>query len=284
VRAAVAFVTRTGVELLAELLSRHPHVKELFIVARGAPITEPAALRALRDELDARVAVVVGATASRFHPKVWLLSGKDGLWVLSGSGNLTAAGLRENREQFEILHASDTASIKVQEDRFDDLTAGAVPLDEFEGSIAWRTWVEQQARRRRLAEQIADLDQAVAESHSVSRERDKEDLMRDLWDIYDKTLAAKLRKKDGAVYVPGGLRLQLEGKRGSGEPVLIVKSLCRNGTEGFGTIEENNRRDLTVESLVVDETKSYHTLFPVETHRLARERLDGFDPLRGKRT
>jgi hypothetical protein len=219
---------------------------------------------------------MVGPAAHRFHPKMWLLSGDEGLWVLSGSGNLTAGGLRENREQFEIVRASDAASIQAQEERFRTLTTGAVPLEEFEGSIAWKTWVEQQDRRRRLAEQLQDLDREVAKSHSVNREPHKQELMHDLWQIYEKTLAAKLLKRDGTVYVPGGFRLQLEGKRGSGEPVLIVKSLCKSGTEGFDTIKENRQRDLTVESLVVDEERSYHTLFPAETVRRARERLKDF--------
>jgi hypothetical protein len=280
VRAAIAFVTQTGVDLLSELLSRHPHVTELTIVARGASITEPEALLALRAELNAEVSVMVGPSASRFHPKTWLLSGDYGLWVLSGSGNLTLGGLCDNREQFEIFHAQDAASIQAQEERLSRLTEGAIPLDEFEGSIAWRTWVEQQDRRRRLEEQLTSLDRAVTDSHSINREPHKRDLMRDLWQIHDETLAAKLRKKDGSPYNPSGFRLQLEGNRGSGEPLLIVKSLCKSGTEGFETIEENDRRDLTVESLVVDKTKRYHSLFPTETVRLATERLERFNPSR----
>lgn len=129
-RAAVAFVTPSGVDLLAALLQRHPGIEELEVVARGAPITDPRALLTLRDRLGARVGVVVGAEAPGFHPKLWLLQGGDGLGVLAGSGNLTAGGLRDNREQFELVEVHDPEEIEAHEQRFEDLTAGAVPLEE----------------------------------------------------------------------------------------------------------------------------------------------------------
>ena len=47
-RAAVAFVTSTGVAVVEDLRSRHP-LLELQVTARGAPITQPQALLDLRD-------------------------------------------------------------------------------------------------------------------------------------------------------------------------------------------------------------------------------------------
>jgi hypothetical protein len=273
----VAFVTLSGVELLSDLLQRHPGVEEISITARAAPITEPAALLALRDRLGADVSVIAGPVAAQFHPKLWLLANARGeLQVLSGSGNLTGGGMHGNREQFEIGKVSDAAAIEAQERRFEELTGGAIPLDRHEDSIAWRTWMEQLQRRNQLEEQLRALDQALAKSHPESRDADKKQLLEDLWGIYDRTRAARLRQADGKLYVPSGLRLELEGVRGSGEPVSIATRLCRSETAGFRMMLEAGRRDLTVESLVVDSDKRYHSLFPEETRRASDERLRQF--------
>lgn len=274
--ASVAFVTGSGVEVLSGLLTRHP-VERLTVVARGGPITEPEALLALRGVLKADVAVIGGTEAARFHPKLWLIQAGSGeLRVLSGSGNLTAAGLRDNREQFEIFRTSEPEEIAAQSRRFKALTAGSIPLERFEGSIAWRAWVRQQARRNELARQLKALDEELATSPAEDRQADKEQLMGDLWDLYERTLAEKLRKDDGHIYNPSGLRLQLEGKRGPKEPVPITTSICKSGTEGFDTILKADKPELTVEFLVVDSERPYHTLFSEETRRLSAERLQRF--------
>jgi HKD family nuclease len=274
VRAAVAFVTSGGVDVLAGLLDRHPHVESVAIVARGAPITEPQALLALRARLGVDVAVIGGDGAPGFHPKIWLVESASGeLRVLSGSGNLTSAGLRDNREQFEVVRTSDRVAIEAQRRRFDVLTEGSIPLDLFEGSIAWRTWTQQLDRRAEMEKRLAALDRELAESPAVDREAHKAQLMSDLWDLYERTLAARLIKDDGHVYNPSGFRLQLEGKRGPKEPVPIAASICKSGTDGFDTILKADRPELTVEFLVVDALKPYHDLFPAETRRVSAERL-----------
>jgi HKD family nuclease len=277
VRAAIAFVTLSGVELLAELLQRHSNVEEVSLVVRAAPITEPDALLALRDRLGVQVSVIAGPEAARFHPKFWLLSSADGsLLVLSGSGNLTQGGLRDNREQFEVVRTNDSTAIEMQERRFEELTEGAIPLDRHEGSIAWRTWKDQLRHRAGLEGRLRELDQALAESHPESREADKKELLDDLWGIYERTREARLRQADGRLYVPSGLRLELEGARGSGEPVSIATRLCKSETDGFRAMLAAGQRDSTVESLVVDPSKGYHTLFPEEIRRASQERLQQF--------
>jgi hypothetical protein len=77
---AVAFVTSSGVDAISALLPESR--PELHIVARGAPVTEQAALRRLRDELAAEVSVVMGPDASRFHPKIWLFRRPDRTFIL----------------------------------------------------------------------------------------------------------------------------------------------------------------------------------------------------------
>ena len=102
VRAAVAFVTRTGVAELSDVFAGVGEVN-LEITARASDATEPEALLELRDGLGADVMVVIGRHAKAFHPTLWLIERDDDLVVVSGSGNLTGAGLTTNDEQFEVL-------------------------------------------------------------------------------------------------------------------------------------------------------------------------------------
>jgi hypothetical protein len=272
VRAAVAFVTHGGVDVLADLLGERGFPDRLEIVARGAPITEPDALIRLRDELRVKVSVIAEEKARRFHPKLWLIEAGEEMRVLSGSGNLTAGGMNGNREQFEVSSCAG-AEIENQLNRFAALTTGAVRLDSFEGSIAWRTWQAQEKERRALAERQKALDEELAAEKADNREADKSELTRDLWEIYDLTIAAELKKLNGRAYIPSGLRLELEGHRGSDEPVRLASRLCRRGTDGFDELCRHDRLDLTVEYLVADEGKRYHTLFRREIRDAAAARL-----------
>jgi len=51
--AAIAFVSRSGAEALCRLIDRHSSVEYVYIVARGAPITDPNALLKLKETLGA---------------------------------------------------------------------------------------------------------------------------------------------------------------------------------------------------------------------------------------
>jgi hypothetical protein len=274
-RAAVAFASLDGVALLREILGESD-LELIQIVVRGAPVTDPAALPFLQEELGADVSVVCGPAAVRFHPKLWLLRGEAELDVLTGSGNLTTGGLQRNLEQFELLRVTAEPEIAAHEERFSALTADALPLDEVVGSIAWREWIRTQKDRSRLERELRRLEQRVLESPPRDRTMDKKALLDDLWDIHDRTVAERLPKRDGGAYNPSGLRLELEGHRGVSDPVLIVGRLCRRQTDGFDTILAADRPDLTVEALVVDPDKPYHSLFPAEIRDLSRERLNQF--------
>lgn len=137
ISAAVAFVTDSGVRRLGELLSPNRGAA-VEVVARGAGVTSPEALLALRDDLGVEVSGVMGRHAAAFHPKLWLVRAPGQLSVLSGSGNLTEGGLVDNEEQFEVIHLStDTDAAQAHEARFDALTANAIPLDDLERSTIW---------------------------------------------------------------------------------------------------------------------------------------------------
>lgn len=278
VSAAVAFVTSSGVSLLESIVEEHPDV-EFDVTARGAPITQRDALLALRDELNCGVSLVVGEDASKFHPKLWLVRHPERLVVLSGSGNLTAGGLRTNREQFEVLElAVPSAEASDHEARFRTLVAGAVPLSQVEKSVLWRDWKFQEKRRADLAKQLHALDQELAKAHVANRDDDKALLLADLLALVESTKAAGLKRADGVTYYPSRFKQALNAaSRGERDPVIIVTNICRQTSFGYDILANEGLKELTVERLVVDETKPYFSLFDETTLALARDRLAAFD-------
>lgn len=274
VSVAVAFVSSAGAESLCTLLDRHESVEDLFLVARGAPITDPDALLMLKEKAGASISLIAGPQARFFHPKLWILEGEDDtLDVLSGSGNLTAGGLSQNREQFETVHLTDQQEIDSQWRRFAALTEGAITLEEMLDSVAWKEWKQQMPERRRLAKREADLDDRLASSAPKNMDKAKDALLADLWGIHDKTLKERLPKPEGGTYNPGHFRLELEGHRGVTDPVHIVGRICRRKTKGFDVIRNSGRWNLTVESLVVDPQKPYYELFKGPVRELSEARL-----------
>jgi HKD family nuclease len=275
---AVAFVTATGVELVEQLLAEHPGL-ELELVARGAPITEPQAVTRLAD-LGAVVSLVVGDEAARFHPKLWLAHQQDGaLRVLSGSGNLTAGGLRDNDEQFDLLHvdADDTAAIAAQGARFAELTRAAVPLATVCDSAYWKLWQYQLDQRRKLAAEARKLDEALVRAADTGLAVDA--LYADLVDFYERTKAeVRIPAAGGGTrpYVASYFKRAIDDSRGNAGPVPVVARMVKGKTEGYGHLAEAGRPDLMVESLVIDSTKSYHRLFPRETVAHAQRNLDDY--------
>jgi hypothetical protein len=104
-------------------------------------------------------------------------------------------------------------------------------------------------------------------------------LLDDLWDLYERTKGADLKRKDGKKYVPSRFRQQLERCRnGEADPVELTKRICRRQTEGFDVILESLRSDLTVEALVLDSQKPYHDLFVGPTREACAARMAKFKP------
>jgi len=278
-RAAVAFVTSSGVDLLDELLADRPELK-LQVIARGAPITEPAALIRLA-ALGAEVSLVVGEAAHRFHPKLWLAHGQDQLHVLSGSGNLTDGGLRSNDEQFEylLLDASDGGPIALHERRFEELTRQAVPLGQLRGTPFWAEWEKQAAAREELADQARKLDRQLAKN--AGADLAKTQLYEDLVELFEQT-KAEVRIPDGKggqkPYVATRFKQSIDRGHKTGLIVPAVTGIVRRPTEGFSHLAEEERPDLMVETLVLDQTKPYHHLFSENTKASARANLETYRP------
>ena len=215
----------------------------------------------------------MGDRADAFHPKLWLVRGEGHLNVLSGSGNLTGDGLVHNDEQFEMYRlAAGTEVADGHEQRFADLTAHAIPLQEARGTAAWLTWRNQLQRRREISDELRRLDLELAADVAISREADKRRLCDDLFDLYEQTVAAKLRRRDGQRYVPTRFKQSIDRACHARNPVPTVTNICRHQTEGFDVILKENRPDLTVESLVVDKASLTTTSSPL---RLVRRPSSG---------
>lgn len=278
IRAAVAFVTRTGVRELAASLSGRRDVT-LEITARAQDATEPEALLALRDELGAEVSVVIGRHASAFHPKLWLVGLAAETIVIAGSGNLTGGGLVTNDEQFEVTRLSTgDPRIAAQHDRLDHLTRHAFALDVIEGSAIWREWLDVRRRQQRIRAQLISAERNLSQREPIpDRAADKARLIDDLQRIYDDTVAADLPRADGARYYPTRLLVAINAARGGErEPVKVVADTIRRHTDGLDILLQVGRVDLTLEWLVVDEGRPYHDLFDPRSQKLARDRIEEF--------
>jgi HKD family nuclease len=277
VSAAIAFVTESGVERLAELLDGGGS-PDIEIVARAGGVTSPDALLALRDRLGVEVSVAIGREASRFHPKLWMGRAGERLSVLSGSGNLTEAGLLENDEQFDLSHLHiDSEEAAEQMARFERLTERAVRLDEVVGTTIWDEWKTLLIKQRPRQLELRRLE-ASLESREVrpSREKDRARLIDDLMELYEVTVAERLVTKKGRHYVPTRFLQGIRRAQNGGDPVQLVYRICRYQTDGFDVILEADRPELTVESLVVDAAKAYHDLFTDSTRELSAKRLQQF--------
>jgi hypothetical protein len=274
---AVAFVTESGVAKLAEVLEPLGDLT-IEVVARAGGVTTPAALQALRDRLDAQVSLAIGRDSIRFHPKLWLARSESELRVLSGSGNLTSGGLKENIEQFELtrMPLKSEEAIK-QEERFVELTAGTYLLESAEGSVVWNSWLTMITKARDSHKLIKMLEGQLDEIPVKLRpEKERRELLADLYAIYEATVEMDLLTPKGHLYRPTRFLVGINRARDTGDPFELVSRLCRRQTGGFDIILEHDQPQLTVEALVMDKQKSYHQLFTQRTKELAGDRLKQF--------
>ncbi len=274
---AVAFVTETGVTKLTELLKPLGEI-DLEVVARAGGVTTPGALHALHDQLGARVSVAIGLGSARFHPKLWLARSESELAVLSGSGNLTLGGLEDNDEQFELSRMSlESDDANEQEERFIELTAGTHSLEAVEGTVVWNSWLMMITKSKVHRDVIRHLEGELDAVPVKSRpENERQHLLADLYEIYEETVAKDMVTPKGNLYRPTRFLVGINRARDGGDPFELVSRLCRRQTGGFDIILEHDQPLLTVEALVVDETKPYHDLFAETTKDLAAERLKQF--------
>lgn len=94
---SVAFVTRSGVELLEEQLRKHAANTTAFIGIRN-DITSTQGAKLLLDVGTSLHVVDTGSRAVLFHPKLYMVKGATAARVIIGSANLTIGGLNNNVE------------------------------------------------------------------------------------------------------------------------------------------------------------------------------------------
>lgn len=279
IRAAVAFVTRTGVAALWDIIGPRKGIT-IEVVARAADATEPEALTQLR-ERGAEVKVAIARAAPGFHPKLWLLDDpmRGRLSVLSGSGNLTAGGLSRNVEQFEFWELDrNSVAAAEQHERFDHLTASAVAIERVEGGVRWQEWLELLKQQKQAKRAFEGRERRLSEREPVpGTEAALIELAHDLWQLYHGIVEAGLTGEGGGPYRPNRFLQTLRRiDDGTADAVTTATNLCRRQSTGFDVLLVNDQPQLTVEALVVDDSKSYHHLFSSETKALATARLAQF--------
>lgn len=276
-RGAVAFVTRSGAEVLLELLETCPQIKA-ELTARGAPVSDPAAL-GLLEERGVEVSLVVGVKASSFHPKLWLAASEGGLAVLSGSGNLTQGGMKSNREQFELrwIPSAQEAAIAAQRERLDALSDGAVRLPELRGTGFWSVW---EALTDGAQEDLGRREEAEFKLAGAWADIATELLYEDLkanWEVQSKIWI--IDPKTGEPKRLSGTRLKagIDVARRKRALVPYVRAVVEKKTSGFSDLAIARRPDLMVESVVLDVSKHYRFLFSASIKEAAKRNLDAYE-------
>jgi HKD family nuclease len=166
---AFAFLSAGGVQLFLkdELFAQFMGRGRFDLVVGVDAITDLAAIAALAEvrqqhpNIGARV-FVPSHPRSIFHPKVaWFDQGNGGL-LITGSGNLTAGGLRWNIEAFAVerLDARSMASLRAQWDAYLQLTAPCQLEPEDARVVAL---LERNAARRRAMREAGIAEPAVAD-------------------------------------------------------------------------------------------------------------------------
>lgn len=116
------------------------------------------------------------------------------------------------------------------------------------------------------------LEQNAQQAHDAMNQ-----LYADALDIYERARReVTIERSDGRrqKYAPTRYKQQIE--KGYEEEALVpaVARIIRRPTLGFGHLEEANRPDLMLETLVLDADKPYHRFFSSTTVETARERMN----------
>jgi len=137
---AYAFVSKSG----AELLFGDVEFERLFdrgnyqLIVGIDQITSTEAINRLKEFQDRYASLSIYAflhntNNSLFHPKISYFSREDGLGSLViGSGNLTAGGLRKNRETFAVVNLTEQEFINIDAYWNDWITQSAAYLKPLE--------------------------------------------------------------------------------------------------------------------------------------------------------
>ncbi len=122
---SVAFVNRSGVELLEAQLKKHSAKTKAFIGIRN-DITSTQGAKHLLGLGVSLFLVDTGSRSVLFHPKLYLVKGAANARIVIGSANLTIGGLNNNIEagfsiELDLQNANETALVESIEKEFDAL-------------------------------------------------------------------------------------------------------------------------------------------------------------------
>lgn len=179
--AAFAFATRDGIQMLlaeprvAAFLGR----SDFELIVGLDAITDNRAVEALQDAARRHPRLTVrlflhGQAGACFHPKVCWFSKNGKVRAVTGSGNLTAGGLRRNWEAYAIEKLKDDEAAAVVQDWRDWITENATylkALDDAEAVERARLNGLARSRMRRAAAGTngSDNDDALAEVQTEFR-------------------------------------------------------------------------------------------------------------------
>jgi hypothetical protein len=103
-----------------------------------------------------------------------------------------------------------------------------------------------------------------------------QELYADACEIYERARAeVRIERKDGRFQRYAAIRFkrQIDSANEQGKLPQAVARITKKRTLGFGHLAKAGRRDLMLETLVVDPKRQYHELFSPTTVRIAQERL-----------
>lgn len=130
-----------------------------------------------------------------------------------------------------------------------------------------------------LESEEMELVRMSSEHNQQQTDAALDQLYEDAVEIYDRAREeVTIPRKDGSRqrYAPNRFKQQIDKGHEEGMIVPTVARIVRRPTLGFGHLENAERPDLMVETLVIDAEKPYHRLFSPQTVQIAKERMDDY--------
>jgi hypothetical protein len=129
-----------------------------------------------------------------------------------------------------------------------------------------------------------DLEEvSVSTTDDLTIKAAMEQLFRDAIEIYERARKeVTIERKDGRhqKYAPVRYKQQIEKGRDEDTLVPTIARIIRKPTLGFGHLENAERPDLMLETLVLNASKPYHRFFSAKTVQVARDRMSEYDDRR----
>jgi hypothetical protein len=119
----------------------------------------------------------------------------------------------------------------------------------------------------------------LAAQHAQEASAMIEQLYADSMEIYERARKeVMIPRADGRRqrYAAVRYRKQIQDGYAQGNLVEVIGRVVRRRTQGYGHLEAAERPDLMVETLVLDNHRPYHHLFPTATVAAARERMNEY--------